>query len=45
MFDKVCGTDKIRKQFQQNFRVKDIETLWNSDAEEFRKSAQKYFLY
>lgn len=45
MFDKVCGTDKIRKEFTKNHKFSDIEKLWNKDALEFKKKAQKYFLY
>jgi uncharacterized protein YbbC (DUF1343 family) len=45
MFDNVCGTDMIRKEFTKNFRVDDIVKLWNQDIPEFRKKAEKYFLY
>ncbi|PWE01084.1 exo-beta-N-acetylmuramidase NamZ family protein [Marinilabilia rubra] len=45
MFDKVCGTDKVRKAFEKNFKVKDIMKLWTQDIEKFKKSAKKSFLY
>ncbi len=45
MFDKVCGTDKIRKQFQENFLVKDIIDIWTKDEKKFAERAGKYFLY
>ncbi len=45
MFDKVCGTDEVRKAFTRAFRVDDIMTLWNSDIPAFRAKASKYFLY
>jgi uncharacterized protein YbbC (DUF1343 family) len=45
MFDKVCGTDKIRIEFTKNFEVKSIIDLWNKDIPGFRKKAEKYFLY
>lgn len=45
MFDKVCGTDKIRKQFEKNFLVEDIKETWTKDEEGFREKAREYFLY
>jgi uncharacterized protein YbbC (DUF1343 family) len=45
MFDKVCGTDKIRLRFTKDFSVSSILELWNSEIPEFRKKAEKYFLY
>lgn len=45
MFDKVCGTDEVRKSFTRNFRVSDIMDLWTDDIPGFRVKASKYFLY
>lgn len=45
MWDKVCGTDKIRKEFSKNFNVADIIDLWTKDIPEFRKKVTPYFLY
>jgi len=45
MFDKVCGTDSVRKEFSKNFRVDDIKDMWMNDIPEFRKKASGYFLY
>ncbi|MFZ2286675.1 MAG: DUF1343 domain-containing protein [Bacteroidales bacterium] len=45
MFDKVCGTDEVRKTFTKSFRVSDIMGLWTNDIPAFRKTASKYFLY
>jgi uncharacterized protein YbbC (DUF1343 family) len=45
MFDKVCGTDKIRKTFTKRFMVEDILPLWTKDVPAFVKKAEKYFLY
>jgi len=45
MFDKVCGTDKVRKAFTENFRVDDMTGIWTKDVEKFRKKAEKSFLY
>jgi uncharacterized protein YbbC (DUF1343 family) len=45
MFDKVCGTDKVRKAFEKRFRVEDILELWTKDVGPFVKKANPYFLY
>jgi uncharacterized protein YbbC (DUF1343 family) len=45
MFDKVCGSDKIRTIFTKNWQVKDIEKMWFKDIKTYRKRAEKYFLY
>lgn len=45
MFDKVCGTDEVRRQFSEMFLVKDILDLWTKEAEEFKEGAKEYFLY
>lgn len=45
MFDKVCGTDKIRIEFSKNFLVDSILPIWNKDIDAFRNKAKKYFLY
>lgn len=45
MFDKVSGTDEVRKSFTKNFRVSDIMGLWTDDIPAFRAKASKYFLY
>jgi len=45
MFDKVCGTDKIRKTFEKRFMVEDILPLWTNDIPAFMNKAEKYFLY
>jgi uncharacterized protein YbbC (DUF1343 family) len=45
MFDKVCGTDKVRIEFSKTFMVSSILGLWTNDIPAFRKKAEKYFLY
>ncbi len=45
MFDKVCGSDKIRKVFSKSFNADDIRTLWMKDVEPFRQKAKQYYLY
>ncbi len=45
MFDKVCGTDRVRLEFSKTFTVDSILDLWTNDIPAFRKKAEKYFLY
>jgi len=45
MFDKVCGTDEVRKEFTKAFRVSDIYNLWTDDVSGYRTKASRYFLY
>ena len=45
MFDKVCGTDEVRKAFTKSFLVSDIMALWTNDIPAFSAKASKYFLY
>jgi uncharacterized protein YbbC (DUF1343 family) len=45
MFDKVCGTDKVRIEFSKTYMVSSILGLWTSDIPASRKKAEKYFLY
>jgi uncharacterized protein YbbC (DUF1343 family) len=45
MFDKVCGTDKIRIEFSKTFEVESIRQIWDKDIIAFRAKAKRYFLY
>ena len=45
MFDKVCGTDFIRKEFSKHHRFADIQSYWTKDEESFGILAKKYYLY
>lgn len=45
MFDKVCGTSKIRTLFSKRNKWEDVRTYWYKDAETFRKLSKKYYLY
>ena len=45
MFDKVAGTDRLRKLFTKNMDYEDIRELMNEDIEAFRKKAEPYFIY
>lgn len=45
MFDKVCGSDQIRKRFSKNYRFDDIKDYWYKDVEAFKELSRKYYLY
>ena len=45
LFDKVCGTDYIRKEFSSNYRFSDIMDYWRKDEKEVRNLSGKYHLY
>jgi uncharacterized protein YbbC (DUF1343 family) len=45
MFDKVCGTDRIRKEFSRTWSVASIYNIWMNDIPDYKKKAEKYFLY
>ena len=45
LFDKVCGTDFIRKTFSETYTVDSIKEYWRKDEESFRKLAEKYRIY
>ena len=45
MFDKVCGSRRIRERFAQTNRWEDIRPYWEKDVEEFRRLSKKYLLY
>ncbi len=45
MFDKVCGSKEIRRRFEKNYKVADIEDYWNKDVEPFREASAKYRIY
>lgn len=45
MFDKVCGTDYVRKTFARTLEVSAIIDYWSKDVEAFRALAKKYYIY
>ena len=45
MFDKVCGTNKIRLEFGKRYRWEDIREFWYKDVEAYRKASSPYYLY
>ncbi len=45
MFDKVCGSDKVRTLFGKNFLFEDLRTYWRKDAAAFKQKSRAYYLY
>jgi len=45
MFDKVMGTDKVRKKFSKRFQVDDIKRILRKDAGWFKQLSKRYYLY
>lgn len=45
MFDKVCGSAQVRALFSKAYRVDNMKDFWQKDAEKFKQSSQKYYLY
>ena len=45
LFDKVCGTDYVRKEFSKRYKVADISGYWRKDETSFREMSQKYHIY
>lgn len=45
MFDKVCGSNKVRELFCKRYRVEDMLPFWQKDAEGFKARAEIYTLY
>lgn len=45
MFDKVCGTDQIRKMFLDGKSIEEILAFWRGGAAEFAAARKPYLLY
>jgi uncharacterized protein YbbC (DUF1343 family) len=45
MFDKVCGTDEIRRQLKTGNSASEIVESWKAGEEAFRQQRRKYLLY
>ena len=45
LFDKVCGTDYVRKEFSKRYKVDDIKNYWRKDEDSFRALSQRYHIY
>lgn len=44
-FDKVCGTDYVRKTFGRRYDFDDISEYWRGDVSAFVEQSRKYWLY
>ena len=45
MFDMVCGSNHLRKNFMKNFNFEELLEYWNRDVEKFRELSAPYYLY
>lgn len=45
LFDKVCGTDYVRKEFGKRYNFDDIKEYWRKDEASFRELSKKYHIY
>lgn len=45
MFNKVCGTDFVSREFGRRLKVSDILEYWNADAEGFKALSKRYYIY
>lgn len=45
MFDKVCGTDVMRKMLQEDRPIDDVLKFWRETTDEFREKRKPYLLY
>lgn len=45
LFDKICGSPKVRQLFTKNYKVADLAPFWNKDVESFTKRTEPYRLY
>jgi uncharacterized protein YbbC (DUF1343 family) len=45
MFDKVSGTDFVRKSYTEHNRFEFIREYWNKDVDAFKTISKKYYLY
>lgn len=44
-FDKLAGTDQLRKQIEKGIKEEEIYLSWKKDIEKFKKIREKYLLY
>ena len=45
LFDKVCGTDYIRKEFSKTYDFDSVAEYWRKDESAFRTLSEKYWIY
>ncbi|MEK9138111.1 MAG: DUF1343 domain-containing protein, partial [Bacteroidota bacterium] len=44
-FDKVAGTDEVRKRFSSRMKYEDVKEYLEKDTESFKKESRKYWVY
>ena len=44
-FDRLCGTDMIRKEIEQKQPIAKLKTQWQKETKEFNKIRKKYLIY
>ena len=44
-FDKLAGTDKLRKQIIQGKSASEIKASWQKDLKDFQQTRAKYLIY
>jgi uncharacterized protein YbbC (DUF1343 family) len=44
-FDKLAGTDKVRKQLEKGVTVSDLRASWAEDLKRYKTMRKKYLLY
>ena len=44
-FDKLAGTDKLKKQIIAGMTAREIKASWQEGLEEFKKIRKKYLIY
>jgi len=44
-FDKLAGSDELRKQIIEGKSEKEIREIWKKELNQFEKTRQKYILY
>lgn len=45
MFDKVCGTDRVRRMFEEGRPIGEIIAFWNADLKTFNRKRERYLIY
>jgi uncharacterized protein YbbC (DUF1343 family) len=45
MFDKACGTDRVRKDFEAGLSAEQMYKNWQSNLEPFLQIRKKYLIY
>ena len=45
MFDKVCGSRRVREMFSASFDCAEIRDFWMKDVDHWRSLSRPYLLY